>query len=43
MALTHIVPIDAKKLNMANKYRIYSVHNMFFKMIKRHYFDLINK
>ena len=27
---------------MANKYIIYSVHNMFFKMIKRYYFDLIN-
>ena len=28
---------------MANKYTIYSVHNMFFKMRKRHNFGLINK
>ena len=34
LALTRIVPIYTIKLNMANKYIIYSVHNMFFKMIK---------
>ena len=34
LALTHIVPIYTIKRNMANKYIIHSVHNMFFKMRK---------
>ena len=31
------------KSNMANKYIIYSVHIMFFKIKNKYYFDLINK
>ena len=34
LALTHIVPIYTIKLNMANKYKIYIVYNLFFKMNK---------
>ena len=43
LALTHIVTIHTNNLNMATKYIIYSVHNMFFRMIKIYYFDIINK
>ena len=42
MALTHIVPIYTIKLNMANKYKIYIVHNLFFKMKKKK-FNIIIK